>query len=153
MNMRIIKEIKNLNDIIQKKEITGVELKTFDDIRYIHLVLDGPKNTPYENGKFNFSVYFSKRYPHVPPLCKCNTKIYHPNIDSLGRICLNILKADWSPAIHCKSLALSLIGLLESPNTEDPLDAKVASHFIKNKTEAEEIAKQWTILYSTDKNI
>ena len=148
MNNRIIKEIKNLEESIEKKEIIGVDIIKHEDIRYIHLVITGPSDTPYENGKFNFSVYFTKRYPHVPPLCKCNTKIYHPNIDSLGRICLNILKSDWSPAIHLKTLALSLIGLLESPNTDDPLDAKVAEHFKLNRQEAENKAKEYTEKYA-----
>jgi ubiquitin-conjugating enzyme E2 N len=148
MNNRIIKEIKNLEESIEKKEIIGVDIIKHDDIRYIHLVITGPSDTPYENGKFNFSIYFTKRYPHVPPLCKCNTKIYHPNIDSLGRICLNILKSDWSPAIHLKTLGLSLIGLLESPNTDDPLNAKVAEHFKLNRQDAENKAKEYKEKYA-----
>lgn len=144
MTKRIGKEIKMLTECITKKEITNVEVISTDNPRHVYLSIIGPDNTPYESGRFQFSVYFNSAYPHNPPLVKLNTKIYHPNIDELGRICLNILKSDWSPALHIKSVALSLIGLLESPNLEDPLDAKIAEHFKKNKAEAEELAKEIT---------
>ena len=32
-----------------------------------------------------------------PPKCRFMTKIYHPNIDKLGRICLDILKGTFEP--------------------------------------------------------
>ena len=57
------------------------------------------------------------------------TSIYHPNIgtiyidiDSLGRICLDILKKNWSPALQIKSVLLSIQSLLSEPNPDDPLN-------------------------------
>lgn len=58
-----------------------------------------------------------------------NTTIYHPNIgtiyidiDKLGRICLDILKKNWSPALQIKSVLLSIQSLLSEPNPDDPLN-------------------------------
>lgn len=54
------------------------------------------------------------------------TKIYHPNIDTLGRICLDILKDKWSPALQIRTVLLSIQALLSAPNPDDPLDEKIA---------------------------
>jgi len=61
-----------------------------------------------------------------PPKVIFCTKIYHPNIDNLGRICLDILKDKWSPALQIRSVLLSIQALLSSPNPDDPLNNEAA---------------------------
>lgn len=64
---------------------------------------------------------------------KFDTKIYHPNISSqTGAICLDILKDAWSPILTLKSSLISLQSLLQSPEPNDPQDAEVANHFLKD---------------------
>jgi ubiquitin-conjugating enzyme E2 N len=78
----------------------------------------------------------------APPKVRFMTKLYHPNIDKLGRICLDILKGKlnsisdlliefrnvekWSPALQIRTVLLSIQALLSAPNPDDFLDADVA---------------------------
>lgn len=64
-----------------------------------------------------------------PPKVRFITPIYHPNIDRLGRICLDILKDKWSPALQIRTVLLSIQALMGAPNPEDPLANDVASHW------------------------
>ena len=72
-------------------------------------------------------------YPMVPPKIRFLTKVFHPNVDKIGRICLDILKDKWSPALQIRTVLLSLQALLSSPNPDDPLDPVVADMWVKNE--------------------
>ena len=89
-------------------------------------------------------MFLPAEYPMVPPKVRFLTKIYHPNIDRLGRICLDILKDKWSPALQIDKVCLSIQALLQAPNPDDPLDNNVAEKWKVNEQAAIATAAEWT---------
>uniref|UniRef100_A0A8C2Z7S0 Ubiquitin conjugating enzyme E2 N n=1 Tax=Cyclopterus lumpus TaxID=8103 RepID=A0A8C2Z7S0_CYCLU len=83
------------------------------------------------------------------PKVRFMTKIYHPNVDKLGRICLDILKDKWSPALQIRTVLLSIQALLSAPNPDDPLANDVAEKWKSSEVEAIEIGERYDLVYYT----
>lgn len=109
----------------------------------------GPSESPYQQGVFFLSVSFPQQYPFKPPKIKFLTKIYHPNINANGNICLDILKENWSPALTISKVLLSVCSLLCDPNPNDPLVVDIARQYKNHYTEYELTAAEWTRKYAS----
>uniref|UniRef100_A0A7S3NBL5 UBC core domain-containing protein n=1 Tax=Euplotes harpa TaxID=151035 RepID=A0A7S3NBL5_9SPIT len=119
-----------------------------DDIFTWQACIVGPDDSPYANGVFFLNITFPSKYPFQPPKVSFTTKIFHPNINSQGSICLDILKDQWSPALTIIKCLLSISSLLTDPNPDDPLVADIASLYIEDRDAFNEKAKKWTKLYA-----
>ena len=94
---RIVKETER----IAKNPIAGISaIPKADNPRHFDITIQGPKGCCYEGGVFRLELFLPEDYPMVPPKVHFLSKIYHPNIDRVGRICLDILKDKWSPALQ-----------------------------------------------------
>eukprot|EP00906_Rhabdomonas_costata_P022154 RCo032049 len=109
----------------------------------------GPEDSAYAGGLFFLNIHFPTDYPFKPPKVQFTTKIFHPNINSNGGICLDILKDQWSPALTISKVLLSICSLLTDPNPDDPLVPEIAQMYKKDRKKFEETAKQWTRKYAT----
>ncbi len=111
----------------------------------------GPGDSPYQGGVFFLSIKFPSDYPFKPPKITFQTRIYHPNINSNGSICLDILKDQWSPALTISKVLLSISSLLTDPNPDDPFvpDVPDIANLYKSDRKAyEKSAKEWTKKYA-----
>ena len=109
----------------------------------------GPGDSPYQGGVFHLSICFPSEYPFKPPIITFRTKIYHPNINAAGGICLDILKGQWSPALGISKVLLSILSLLTDANPNDPLVPEAANLYKQNRAAYDTKAKEWTQLYAT----
>ena len=78
-----------------------------DDLLNFVLTI-APDEGVYKGGKFAFDFKINQNFPHDPPKVKCTKKIYHPNIDLEGNVCLNILREDWKPVLNLNAIIVGL---------------------------------------------
>lgn len=78
-----------------------------DDILNFTLTIE-PDEGMYKGGSFHFNFAINQNFPHDPPKVKCTQKIYHPNIDLEGNVCLNILREDWKPVLNLNAVIVGL---------------------------------------------
>ena len=74
-----------------------------DDMFTWQATIMGPGDSPYQGGVFFLTIKFPTDYPFKPPKVQFNTKIYHPNINASGGICLDILKDQWCVAADARA--------------------------------------------------
>ncbi|CAG9317518.1 unnamed protein product [Blepharisma stoltei] len=109
-----------LNDL-QASSQTFFSVNTYQGEYYLWLGnLNGPEDTAFEGGVFEFVIKFPKKYPSKPPKVFFQTPIFHPNIhpDS-GRVCHAFLNHMWNPNCHSKVIIDYLIELLNRPDPEN----------------------------------
>jgi len=126
--LRVQKDIAELS--------LGSTMKTHfpvpDDLLHFTLTIE-PDEGMYKGGRFIFDFNINPSYPHEAPKVKCTQKIYHPNIDMDGNVCLNILREDWKPVLNLNAVIVGLQFLFLEPNASDPLNKEAAEDLRSNR--------------------
>nr|8UQ9_A Chain A, E3 ubiquitin-protein ligase RNF168,Ubiquitin-conjugating enzyme E2 D3,Histone H2B type 2-E,Histone H2A type 1-B/E [Homo sapiens]8UQ9_a Chain a, E3 ubiquitin-protein ligase RNF168,Ubiquitin-conjugating enzyme E2 D3,Histone H2B type 2-E,Histone H2A type 1-B/E [Homo sapiens] len=119
-----------------------------DDMFHWQATIMGPNDSPYQGGVFFLTIHFPTDYPFKPPKVAFTTRIYHPNINSNGSICLDILRSQWSPALTISKVLLSICSLLCDPNPDDPLVPEIARIYKTDRDKYNRISREWTQKYA-----
>ncbi|XP_048354283.1 LOW QUALITY PROTEIN: ubiquitin-conjugating enzyme E2 R1 [Sphaerodactylus townsendi] len=137
----LLLELKGL----QEEPVEGFRVSLVDegDLYNWEVAIFGPPNTHYEGGYFKAPAPFPIDYPYSPPAFRFLTKeMWHPNIYETGDVCIAILHPPvdsthkvgelpservWNPTQNVRTILLSVISLLNEPNTFSPanVDASV----------------------------
>lgn len=129
-----------MRDFMRLKEdapegISGSPLP--DNIMVWNAVIFGPKDTPFEDGIFKLRMTFNETYPNKAPSVSFVSRMFHPNVYSDGRLCLDILDNRWSPTYDVMAILTSIQSLLHDPNPNSPANSEAASLYSKNTKEYE----------------
>lgn len=106
-----------------------------DNLLKWEAVIFGPEQTAWEGGFFELELAFSQDYPAKPPEVKFTTPIFHPNVYNDGRICLDILKEQWTPILDVWAILTSIRSLLSDPNPNSPANAQAAQLYQSDRQE------------------
>merc|ERR1712230_221492 len=91
-NMALKRINKELSDLGKDPPSSCSAGPIGDDLFHWQATIMGPGDSPYASGVFFLAIHFPTDYPFKPPKVNFTTRIYHPNINSNGSICLDILR-------------------------------------------------------------
>jgi|UniRef100_A0A914PDX4 ubiquitin-conjugating enzyme E2 L3 len=123
-----------LKDVMSAKDALYKPL-AIDEKNILHWeILLMPNKEPYHKGVFKIAIDFPAEYPFKPPKLNFLTKIYHPNVDEKGNVCLGIISPDhWKPATRAEQVLHCLLSLIMEPDLEHPLRADLAEEYQTDK--------------------
>lgn len=129
----------------------------FDDANVLHLftLTITPDEGYWAGGRFKFLITIPEDYNIVPPKVRCATRIWHPNINEDGEVCLSLLRQNsldglgWAPTRTLTDLIWGLNSLFSDLlNFEDPLNVEAAEHYERDKDAFIGKVKDYVNLYA-----
>ncbi|KAL7641184.1 UNVERIFIED_CONTAM: hypothetical protein RMT77_008322 [Armadillidium vulgare] len=147
----LIKEVGEMESNLPE----GVHAKFENpDVLHQFQVIISPTEGFWFSGVFKFKVHIPEEYNIAPPEVKCETRLWHPNINEEGEICLSILRQNsidglgWAPTRRLKDLVWGLNSLFSDLlNFDDPLNIEAADHYQRDKESFRRKVKEYIDRY------
>lgn len=97
-----------------------------DSINFWRVLIEGPGDSPFEDGVFALNVVIPSNYPFQAPQITFETPIYHCNVNDSGKICLDILQDKWNPALSVPKCLEAIRMMMQQPDTDNSLRQWIA---------------------------
>ncbi|KAG8467937.1 hypothetical protein KFE25_006989 [Diacronema lutheri] len=123
-----------------------------DNVSDFYLIFDGPKESPYEGGRWKVHVELPDNYPYKSPSIGFCNRIFHPNVDEMsGSVCLDVINQTWSPMFELLNVFESFLPqLLLYPNPTDPLNGEAASLLMREPALYNAKVKEYVARYAQE---
>ncbi|KAF7919394.1 uncharacterized protein EAE97_011726 [Botrytis byssoidea] len=110
----------------------------------------GPAETPFEGGLWKIHVELPDQYPYKSPSIGFVNRIFHPNIDESGSVCLDVINQTWSPMFDMINIfEVFLPQLLRYPNPTDPLNGEAAALLMRDSKAYDVKVKEYVTKYAS----
>ncbi|XP_066247059.1 NEDD8-conjugating enzyme UBE2F-like [Euwallacea similis] len=150
----LVKEAQEMSQLLPAS--CSVNYENENDLSKFTLIVQ-PTEGYWEGGTFKFEIVVTEEYNMVPPLVKCTTKLWHPNISETGEVCLSLLRRHsvdgmgWSPIRRLNDVVWGLHALFtDLLNFEDPLNVEAADQYRDSKEEFKAKVMEYVMHYAKE---
>lgn len=108
-----------------------------------------PVDPPYNKGAFKIEIDFPLEYPFKPPRIHINTRMYHPNVNERGQVCVPILETEhWLPTARIDQVLQILLATINDPQVENAWHVEMAGEYLNDPARFFKMADAWVQKYS-----
>lgn len=97
----------------------------------LSIVFSNDLQAPWADGLYRLRMIFKDEYPTVPPECKFEPALFHPNVYPSGTVCLSLLdvKRTWHETFTITRLLLEIQHMLNQPETQSVVNFEAQKVF------------------------
>ena len=131
---RILRDLKKITDDKAHSNLYAVKVDS-QKLNHWDITLFGTPDSLWSGGTFKMTVDFPDDYPHAAPDVRFVDIPFHPNVYQNGKICIDILQANWSSSYDIAAVMTAITVLMADPNPNSPANNEAAVLYTSNMNE------------------
>jgi ubiquitin-protein ligase len=84
--------------------------------------LTAPETSPFASADVVVNIHFGSQFPFTPFKVYFDSRVFHPNVNVHGKLCVPFLGVEWCPACCLSLLLWNIITVLGMPHVPEEYD-------------------------------